>query len=150
MEVDCLEQPLLAPAKTLLEDQQRHRQSNRRIRSTMLFIEQLAKALFADARGNLNVVPCIRVIGVLLVAPAPELFDVADQIDLAAVRTGSEHSLGCSDGNSLGFALWYQDYHSVCRSRGTLSKKRRDYASIDYFSATMAKPFPGQFVLAKR
>ncbi len=104
VEVDCLEQLLVAPTEAFLEDEHRHQQANRCVRATVLFIEKRAKALFGNALGNLiqeNVVPCIRVIVLCLVTLAQKLFDVAEQIDLAAVRTGSEHRRWCSVGNSV-------------------------------------------------
>ena len=75
----------------------RHQQPNRRVRATILFIEQLGKALFGNALGDLiqeDVVPGVRIVELLLVTLAQKLFDVAEQIDLAAVRTGSEHRAG--------------------------------------------------------
>lgn len=98
-----IEQLFIAPAKALLEDEHPHQDAERRIRVTIFVIEQSSRTIFGYAIGNLiqkDVVPGLRIVQLYLVACAQIRFDVAEQVDLAAVGTASEHAHRSAGGRS--------------------------------------------------
>ena len=120
-----LKQLLVTPAEALFEDQHPYQHAQRRVRATRRVIEQLGKALLGNALGDLieeHVVPGCRIVELRLVTLAQELLDVAEQIDLAAVWTRSEHTRGCSVGGLGGYEPFYQPEHSDPIARSTFRR----------------------------